>query len=95
MLPTHQPHHPGEFIRQDILEEFAMTEQQLVEKLDFPVTQLNQVLIGQQQLSADLAWRLGKLTKTTPELWMNLQIQLDLWQAYQRNEKDLQRISSI
>ena len=95
MLPSYQPHHPGDFIRQDILEEFAITAQQLAKKLDIPLTQLNQVIDGQQKLSADLAWRLGKFTQTTPELWMNLQMQLDLWQAYQQNETELKRIQAF
>jgi plasmid maintenance system antidote protein VapI len=33
-------------------------------------------------LTADMALRLSRFTQTTPEMWLNLQLAIELWDAY-------------
>lgn len=43
--------------------------------------QLSRVLNGRSAVSADMAIRVGLVTRTTPESWMAAQVKWDLWQA--------------
>jgi plasmid maintenance system antidote protein VapI len=45
------------------------------------------VLKGKAGISADMALRLSEALGTTPELWIGMQSQCDLWQASRRRRK--------
>ncbi|MEM7114085.1 MAG: HigA family addiction module antitoxin [Chloroflexota bacterium] len=82
MISENRPTHPGEFVREDILEEFSLTQAELAEKLGVSRRTINQLVNEKRGVSADMALRLGQLTQTTPQLWLNLQMAVDLWDAY-------------
>jgi plasmid maintenance system antidote protein VapI len=44
---------------------------------------LAELVKGKRGVTADTAWRLSALLGTSPEVWMNLQMHWDLWQAAQ------------
>lgn len=81
MISENRPTHPGEFIREDILEEFELTQGELAERLGVSRRTINQLVNERRGITADMALRLGKLTNTTPQLWLNLQTAVDLWDA--------------
>ena len=87
MLPKRRPIHPGEFIREDILVEFGLTQQQLAERLKVHRRTINELVNGKRSVSADMALRLGKFTNTNPQMWLNLQNALDLWDAYHQADR--------
>jgi addiction module HigA family antidote len=82
MLPKSRPTPPGDFIKEDILEEFGLTQRELAEKLGVSRLTINQLVNGKRTITADMALRLGKFTKTSPQMWLNLQNMVDLWDAY-------------
>jgi antitoxin HigA-1 len=45
---------------------------------------LSRILNGSAGISADMALRLAKALDTSPELWIGMQAQYDLWQASKR-----------
>lgn len=81
MISENRPTHPGEFIREDILDEFGLTQGELAEKLGVSRRTINQLVNERRGVTADMALRLSKLTNTTPQLWLNLQMAVDLWDA--------------
>lgn len=81
MLPKKKPTHPGEFIRHDILLEFNLTQQKLAQALGVSRRTINEIIKGKRAITADMALRLGKFTKTSPETWLNLQNTVNLWEA--------------
>jgi len=46
---------------------------------------LSEFLNGHSSLSPEMAIRIGKATKTSPESWLNMQTKLDLWKVEQKN----------
>ena len=92
MIPESRPLHPGEFVRELILDEFDLTQAQLAESLGVSRRTINQLVNGKRAMSAAMAWRLGKFTKTTPQLWMNMQIGLDLWDALHSFSDEMDQI---
>ena len=45
------------------------------------LNRLNEIIRGRRGVTADTAWRLSKLLKTSPEFWMNLQVTWELYHA--------------
>jgi antitoxin HigA-1 len=96
MISENRPTHPGEFIREDILEEFGFTQGELAERLGVSRRTISQLVNERRGISADMALRLGKLTNTTPQLWLNLQMAVDLWDAAHASpEKSISTIETI
>jgi len=89
----HSPPHPGEFIREVYLEPFALTGRQLAAKLGVSPSTLNRVLKGSSGVSSEMALRLSKALGRSPESWLAMQNQFDLWQA--RNSVDLDAVQKI
>jgi len=48
---------------------------------------LSVILDGHSGISPEMAIRLGRAFNTSPESWLNQQMQYDLWQAQQRSSK--------
>ncbi len=81
MIPEFRPTHPGEFVKEDILAEFDLTQGELAEKLGVSRRTVNQIVNEKRSITADIALRLGRFTSTSPQLWLNLQAAVDLWDA--------------
>jgi len=54
---------------------------------------LSRVLNGKVGISAAVAIRLAAALGTTPELWMNMQSQYDLWRARQGRQPAVRRFA--
>ena len=78
-MPMYNPAHPGEVLR-DYVGETDVTS--LAQRLRVARTTLSRVLNGHAGISASMAIRLSEvLPNTSPEFWLKMQMQYDLWQA--------------
>ncbi len=75
------PAHPGEVLR-EWLGEVSITE--AAAKLNVTRAHLSRILNGHAGISADMALRLAAALGTTPESWLTMQANHDLWQARQK-----------
>lgn len=82
-MAMHNPPHPGEFIREVYMEPFEITGRQLAAKLGVAPSTLNRVLKGSSGLSSEMALRLSKALGRSPESWLTMQDNHDLWKARQ------------
>jgi addiction module HigA family antidote len=81
MIPKNRPPtHPGVLI-QDTIQELGITQVEIAKRLGIPLQRLNTIVKGKRGVTADTALRLSKVFGTTPELWLNLQMAVDLWEA--------------
>jgi addiction module HigA family antidote len=80
-MPMHNPPHPGDFIRAIYLEPNGISARQLSAKLGVAASTLNRVLQGQSGISPEMALRLSKALGRSPESWLAMQDNYDLWQA--------------
>jgi len=76
------PPHPGEVLREFLPDD--MTIEEIARRLSISRVQLSRILNGHSAISADMAIRIGLLTNTTPESWLNGQMRWDLWCAAQK-----------
>ena len=95
MSRMHNPPHPGEVLREWIPE--GMTVATAAQALQVSRVTLSKVVNGKGGITANLAWRLSAWLSTTPEVWLGMQTQFDLWQAKQApgpKIKPLQRLAA-
>ena len=80
-MSMHNPPHPGEFIVATYMEPFDLSCRFLATKLDVAASTLNRVLKSQSGVSPEMALRLSKSLGRSPESWLAMQHNYDLWQA--------------
>jgi antitoxin HigA-1 len=72
------PAHPGEVLR-DYLGEMTVAE--AATRLGVTRAHLSRILNGRAGVSAGMSLRLSAALGTSPEFWLKMQVQYDLWQA--------------
>src|SRR5580692_2127684 len=90
MMRMHNPPHPGLVLR-EYLGDLAVTT--AAANLRITRVTLSRVLNGKAGISAAMAIRLSAALGTTPELWMNMQSQYDLWRAQQGRQPTVRRFA--
>ncbi len=90
----HDPPHPGEILRADYLEPLKLSVTTAAKALGVTRKTLSAVLNERAGISPSMAYRLSKAFDTTPELWVNLQAQFDLWRARATDLGGVERLVS-
>jgi addiction module HigA family antidote len=80
-MQMHNPPHPGEILREEWLVPLGLTITRAAEGLGVTRKALSQLVNGHTAVSIDMAIRLSKGLGSTPEHWLRLQLQYDLWSA--------------
>ncbi len=93
-MTMHNPPHPGEFIQQIYLEPNELSARELSSRLGVAASTLNRILKGSSGISPEMALRLSKALGRSPESWLAMQDNHDLWQARQVVDlRDIERIT--
>ena len=85
MTRIHNPPHPGETLREDVLPALSLTVTDAAEQLGVTRAALSRVLNGRAAISPEMALRLegwlGVENGGRADLWISQQAAYDLWQA--------------
>lgn len=92
---TRRPTHPGEMLREDFLPEYGLTVAGLAEALGVSRQSVNELLRGRRAVSPAMALRLARLFGNTPEFWLDGQRAVDLWDAAQAIQAEVERINPL
>ncbi len=94
-MRMHNPPHPGEIIREFCVEPLNLTVTEAAQALGVTRKTLSTILNGRAGISPEMAIRLSKVFGRTPEGWLRLQVQHDLWKAEQSIDvSELRRIEA-
>ncbi len=94
-MGMHNPPHPGEIIKEFCVEPLGLTVTKAAESLGVTRKTFSMLLNGKSGISPEMALRLSKVFGRTPEGWLKLQLQYDLWKAKQNIDIDnLERIAA-
>ena len=85
-MRMHNPPHPGEILRELCLEPLGISITDAAKALGVTRKTLSSIINGHSGISPKMAIRLAKAFDTTPESWMNQQVQYDLWAAEQQTK---------
>lgn len=86
MSQMHNPPHPGKILREWLAE---IEVSKAAKQLKVSRVTLSRLLNGSAGISADMALRLEAALGTSPEMWMGLQSDFDLWEARKRARPDV------
>ena len=90
------PVHPGEILKDMYMEPLKIGISQLGAILGVSRRTISLIVNGHSGISAEMALRLGKVFNTTPQLWLNMQQDYELWYAEKRIIlTDIKNISSL
>ncbi|MEG3895338.1 MULTISPECIES: HigA family addiction module antitoxin [unclassified Microcoleus] len=89
-----RPVHPGEVIS-DVLEDIEMTQTRFAEILGVSRRSVNEIVLGQRPITVDMAIRIGKALGNGPQLWLNLQQKVDIWDAVQKHSEEYEKVSTV
>ena len=92
-MRMHNPPHPGEIIREFCIEPLNLTVTEAAEALGVTRKTLSALLNGRSGISPEMALRLSKVFGRTPEGWLRLQLQFDLWKTQQ--SVDMRRLKRL
>ena len=88
----HNPPHPGLVLR-EYLGDVPVTK--AAAHLQITRVTLSRVLNGRAGISASMAIRLAAALGTSPELWMGMQSQYDLWRARKEKQPSVRRFANL
>ena len=94
-MRMYNPPHPGEIIRELCVEPLNRSITELAKTLGISRKTFSALLNGRSGISPEMALRLSKVFGRSPEGWLRLQIQYDLWKTrHSVNIDNLQRIEA-
>jgi addiction module HigA family antidote len=92
-MAMHNPPHPGEFIRDTYIEPFDLSIRSLAESLGVSPSTLTRVINTRSGVSPEMALRLSKALGQSPESWLAMQHNYDLWVA--KKSADLSAVQKV
>ena len=84
----HNPPHPGEILKELYLKPLELTITATAQGLGVTRKAVSELVNKRFGVSPEMALRLAKAFSTTPESWLNLQQQYDLWLLRKKHKKD-------
>jgi addiction module HigA family antidote len=85
MLPMNRPPTtPGEMLLEEYLKPRGISQVELASRMDVPVQRVNTIVNGKRGITAETAILLSEALDTTPEFWMGVQADHDLWHALRK-----------
>jgi len=90
-----KPTHPGEMLREEFMPDYGLTVASLAKKLGVSRQSVNELVHERRAVSTEMALRLSKLFGTSAEYWLNLQRNIDLWDALADDSLDLSGIEPL
>jgi antitoxin HigA-1 len=91
------PVHPGRILLKHYIEPLNIKIIDLADTLGVSRKVISAIVNEHKAVTSDMALRLSKAFRTTPELWLNLQRNYDLWQARNKSSewKKVKEVSCI
>jgi antitoxin HigA-1 len=86
------PAHPGEVLR-DYLGEMSVAE--AAARLGVTRAHLSRILNGRAGVSTPMSLRLSAAIGTSPEFWLKMQMQYELWQAQKAKRPRIRRFPQV
>jgi antitoxin HigA-1 len=74
-----KPTHPGEILDEDYIKPLNLNLQKLADRLGISRNTLFNIRAGKASVTPAIAISLAEAFDTTPQLWLNLQQNYDLW----------------
>ncbi|MDA8171769.1 MAG: HigA family addiction module antitoxin [Nitrospiraceae bacterium] len=89
-----KPVHPGVILK-EIIEELGISQARLARDIGVSPMRVSHIINASRPMTGDIALRLGKYLRQTPQFWMNLQSNFDVQIAQEKIGKRLNNIKPL
>lgn len=79
MSNIYNPLHPGEIVKDALIDGAGLSVTDAADKLGISRTALSRLLNCHTGISPEMALRLAQLLNTSVDMWINIQAQYDTW----------------
>ncbi len=90
-----RPTHPGAILREDVLPETGLSQGEFARLIGVSRRTVNEILQEKRPVTVDTAHRLARVLNTSPDVWLGLQQDVDLWDALEANKEVYRRIKPL
>jgi len=90
MQKTRKPIHPGNVFLHDVLIPLGITITDAAKMMGITRKALSEFINEKSSCSVQIAIRIAKVTQTSAESWLSMQIKCDLWDSRQIKLEPLQ-----
>jgi addiction module HigA family antidote len=73
----------------------GLNQKQMAEALGISRVRLSEILRGKRAITPDTAFRLARFFDTTPEFWLALQTDLNLWDTLRAHGPEYEKIKPV
>ena len=87
-MAMYNPPHPGEFIKETYIKPLKVSLRMAALKLNVSPSTFSRLIKGKSDISPEMALRLSKVFGRSPESWMRMQTNYELWRARQKVNLD-------
>ena len=95
MERSRKPVHPGEVFMQDVLVPLELTVTDAARMMGITRKALSEFVNEKSSCTVQMALRIAKVTNTSAESWLYMQVKLDLWKARQKNLTPIEEFPKI
>jgi len=92
---SRKPVHPGKVFMQDVLLPLGLTLTDASRMMGITRKALSEFVNEKSSCTVQMALRIAKVTRTSAESWLAMQVKLDLWKARQMKLSPLQEFPKI
>lgn len=92
--PMHSPPHPGEVLSEMYMKPLEVSATKLAEALGVSRKHVSAIVNGRAPITPDMAFRLAAAFDTTPQIWLNMQVQHDIWTLSQQARPKVKRLAA-
>ena len=89
-----QPTLPGVILLEEFLTPLGVTQSAFARHVGWTQPKVNEIVTGKRGITPETAMVLADALNTTPQFWLNLQINVDLWRAQQKH-KSIKKLAGI
>ena len=95
MQQLRKPVHPGKVFLLDVLVPLDLSVTQASKMMGITRKALSELINEKSSCTVLMALRIAKVTNTTAESWLAMQVKLDLWKARQKKLAPVQEFPKV
>lgn len=95
IIVARKPTHPGEVLREEFMSDFELSVAEIARRLSVSRQSVNELVRERRAVSPDMALRLARLFGTSPQYWLNLQRNVDLWDSLDIERASIEQIEPL
>jgi addiction module HigA family antidote len=87
--------HPGIILKEEFAVPLELTQEKMAKDLEIGIKTISELYNEKRGISPLMALKLANYFGTTPEFWMNLQSQYDLYKTYMKSKDTVDKIEKV